>query len=127
VLGGVRRQEESRADLLLASPASLVCRSRSLSLRDKRRTPQEANSSGCRVEVGEGGHEGDGGEAPEVVQGDWRSQTAAGKETTSIGDVSAASRLASARSCTSVGLASMGRHIDQLGSIVMLNDQKINC
>lgn len=46
VLGGVRRQEGSSADLLISEVSvSLVCSSRFLSFWDKRRAPQELNSS----------------------------------------------------------------------------------
>lgn len=76
VLGGVRRHEGSRADLLV-SLVSLVCSSRFLSFWDKRRAPQELNSSRYWVEGGDGGDGGDGGKAPEVVEGDGRSWTVA--------------------------------------------------
>ncbi len=69
MLGGVRRQEGSRADFISEVSVSLACSSRFLSLWDKTKAPQELNSSGFWME-GEGGEEGDGGKAPEVVERD---------------------------------------------------------
>ncbi|KAF3854055.1 hypothetical protein F7725_014743 [Dissostichus mawsoni] len=58
VLGGVRRQEVSRADLVSLLPP--VCSSRFLSFWDKRMAPEEMNSSRYCVDDGEGGDGGDG-------------------------------------------------------------------
>lgn len=67
VLGGVRRQDGSSADLLVSVVSDcLVCSSRFLSFWDKRRAPQELKSSWYWVEEGDDGDGGDGGKAAEV-------------------------------------------------------------
>lgn len=83
LLGGVRRQEGSGADVLISLVSvSLVCSSGVLSFWGKRRALQELNSSRNWMEEGDGGDEGDRGKAPEVAEGDGHSWTAAGDKTT---------------------------------------------
>lgn len=78
LLGGVRRQEGSGADLLISLVSvCLVCSSGVLSFWGKRRALQELSSSRFWLEEGEGGDEGDRGKAPAAAEG-----TAAGDKTT---------------------------------------------
>lgn len=75
MLGGVRRQKESRADLVSLPSGSLVCSSRLLSFWVRRNAAQELNSS-SRMEGDEGAEGHDGGEGPGALL-DGESQAAA--------------------------------------------------
>lgn len=78
VLGGVRRKEGSRDDLLISPVSdSVVCSSRFLSFWDKSRAPPELKSSKSWIEEGEAGDWGDGGNIPEEVEQNEWSWTAA--------------------------------------------------
>lgn len=109
VLGGVRRQDGSRADLLVSTlSASLVRSSSFLSFWDKRRAPQELNSSRYWKEEGESGDGGDGGKAPEVAEGDGWLWTGTWDETIVTDNVFKLSRLVFGRMFILVGLACVG-------------------